>query len=148
MSKPKTAFKLILKSAFLTLMLSCVASELCGRDFVLTGLVKEFIDLLFVPDHGQGMVIRHGAALSWLGSDIAQSSLTIVLCLSLCVLMFRAVFKNLIVLVFSIFNRRNKAPVLPSVNYDSEALFDHGFSSNKQDPSDNLGSNQYDYQEK
>lgn len=148
MSKPKTAFKLILKSAFLTLMLSCVASELCGRDFVLTGLVKEFIEFLFVSGNTNGKVIRHGAVLSWLGSDIAQSSLTIVLCLSLCVLMFRAVFKNLLLLVINIFKRRNKAPVLPTVNFDSEALFGHGFSSSKQDPSDNLGSNQYDYQEK
>ncbi len=148
MSKPKTAFKLILKSAFLTLMLSCVASELCGKNFVLTGVIQEFISILFVTDNVQGKVIRHGATLSWLGSDIAQSSITIILCLSLCVLMFKATFLNLFLFVFAIFKRRNKPQNLPTANFDSEELIDSGFSSSKQDPSTNLGSNQYDYQEK
>ncbi len=148
MSKPNTAFKLILKSAFLTLMLSCVASELCGRDFVLTGLIKEFLSRLFISNNGQGEVIRHGATLSWLGSDIAQSSLTIILCLTLCVLMFKATFINLLALVFKIFKRSKDTQDLPTVNFDSEALFEHGFSSSKNDPATNLGGNQYGNQEK
>ena len=134
------SLKLVFKSAFATLMLSCAASEICGQDFIVLALIKEGIDFLLSPDIFAGEVIRQSAIEAFFRSDRVKSFITVTVCLCSLAFTIRRALWWLILSLLSIFKPRTKHQDLPTSQYNTAVFLDENLGITEKQQANTSGS--------